>query len=212
MIKRLPAASSIPRLLSGRSLRLGLTLAPALMLTLSLVPGALAEDAAGGQDPQAHAATAAEAPAAGHGATPAPLAGLGTEDEVQQYCSNIADAARDKRYLLQKQELEKLQGDVDKRIAILEKRKMEYEDWLKQRNDFLKQAEANLIAVYKTMKADAAAPQLADMNPILAAAIIMKLPARQSGLILSEMDPAKAAVIGSIMASAGDPNTSKEPS
>ncbi len=33
----------------------------------------------------------------------------------------------------------------------------EYEDWLKRRNDFLKQAELGLVDIYKTMKPDAAA-------------------------------------------------------
>ena len=42
-----------------------------------------------------------------------------SEYEIRQFCTNIADAARDRRYLLQKQELEKLQTDVDERIAPL---------------------------------------------------------------------------------------------
>lgn len=132
--------------------------------------------------------------------------------EIQQYCTNIIDQARDQRYLLQKQDLEQLQQDVDNRIAVMEARKAEYEDWLKRRNDFMQQAEANLVNVYKTMKADAAAPQLEEVNPGLAAAIIMKLPPRQSGLILAEMDAKKAAMVASIMSSAADKTTSRDPS
>lgn len=133
-----------------------------------------------------------------------------TADDIQRFCTNIADPARDQRYLLQKQELEKLQSDVDTRIATLETRKAEYEDWLKRRNDFLKNAELGLVDIFKTMKADAAAPQLAEMKIEIAAAIIMKLPARQSGLILAEMDPKKAGMISTIIASASNPNTSKD--
>lgn len=132
--------------------------------------------------------------------------------EIQQYCTNVIDQARDQRYLLQKQDLEKLQQDIDNRIAVMEARKAEYEDWLKRRNDFMKQAEANLVNVYKTMKADAAAPQLQEINAGIAAAIIMKLPPRQSGLILAEMDAKKAATIASIMSSATDKTTSRDPS
>ncbi|MHB0953296.1 MAG: MotE family protein [Allorhizobium sp.] len=135
-----------------------------------------------------------------------------TQAEIQQFCTSIAEPARDQRYLLQKQELEKLQADVDGRIAILEKRKAEYEDWLKRRNDFLKQAEDNLVDIYKKMKADAAAPQLEQIDVVLAAAIIMRLPSRQSSLILSEMDAEKAALVAAVMSSAADPNTSKDPS
>lgn len=143
---------------------------------------------------------------------PATISAGSTQDEIRQFCTNIADAARDQRYLLQKQELDKLQSEIDGRITLLEERRAEYEDWLKQRNDFMRQAEAGLVDIYKTMKADAAAPQLQETPPILAAAIIMKLPAKQSGLIMAEMDPKKAGVIASIMASAADPLTSKDPS
>ncbi|MFD1744831.1 MotE family protein [Rhizobium helianthi] len=139
-----------------------------------------------------------------------PVAPTGTAADIERFCTNIADPARDQRYLLQKQELEKLQSDVDERIAILEQRKAEYEDWLTRRNDFMQRAEAGLVDIYKTMKPDAAAPQLQEMRLELAAAIIMKLPARQSGLILSEMDPTKAGQISMIMSSASDPNTSKD--
>lgn len=135
-----------------------------------------------------------------------------TEAEIRQFCTSIADAARDQRYLLQKQELEKLQADVDGRIAILEKRREEYEDWLSRRNEFMKQAEGQLVEIYRKMAPDAAAPQLEQTNVMLAAAIIMRLPPRQSSLILTEMNPDKAAKVAAIMSSAGDPNTSKDPS
>lgn len=135
-----------------------------------------------------------------------------SEAEIRQFCTGIADAARDQRYLLQRQELEKLQADIDSRIVVLEERRVEYEDWLSRRNTFMEQAEGQLVEIYKNMAPDAAAPQLQETNVILAAAIIMKLPARQSSLILSEMDPARAAEVASIMSRAGDPNTSKDPS
>ncbi|NLS18090.1 MotE family protein [Rhizobium sp. P40RR-XXII] len=132
-----------------------------------------------------------------------------SQDEIRQFCTNIADPARDQRYLLQKQELEKLQADVDQRIAIMDKRKAEYEDWLKRRDDFLKTADLGLVDIYKNMKPDAAAASLNDVRTTIAAAIIMKLSSRQSSLILAEMDAKKAAVITNIIASASDPNTSK---
>ncbi len=143
----------------------------------------------------------------------APAAGIPANgNEIQQFCTNIADAARDQRYLLQKKDLEKLQFDIDERIATLEKRRSEYEDWLKRRNDFLKQAQIGLVGIYKTMKADAAAAKLELVNPGVAAAILMQLPPRQSSLILSEMSNEKAAVVTNVISSATDPDTSKEPS
>lgn len=61
---------------------------------------------------------------------PAQVTEASTSDEIQKFCTNIADAARDQRYLLQKQELEKLQADVDDRIKALQDRTAEYQDWL----------------------------------------------------------------------------------
>ncbi|KAA1185913.1 flagellar protein [Rhizobium tropici] len=132
-----------------------------------------------------------------------------SQDEIRQFCTNIADPARDQRYLLQKQELEQLRTDIDQRIATMDKRKAEYEDWLKRRDDFLKTADLGLVDIYKNMKPDAAAASLNDVKTTIAAAIIMKLSSRQSSLILAEMDAKKAAVITNIIASASDPNTSK---
>jgi flagellar motility protein MotE (MotC chaperone) len=142
----------------------------------------------------------------------APPAEDATASEIERFCTNIADAARDQRYLLQRKDLEALQATVDERIATLEKRRAEYEDWLKRRNDFLKQAELGLVDIYKTMKPDAAAGKLEMVRPEIAAAIVMRLPPRQSSLILSEMSDEKAAVLTNIISSASDPNTSKEPS
>jgi flagellar motility protein MotE (MotC chaperone) len=142
---------------------------------------------------------------------PASFAATSSQDEIQKFCGNIADQARDQRYLLQKQELEKLQADVDDRIKTLESRTTEYQDWLKRRNDFVQRAQAGLVDIFKTMKPDAAAPQLEQMKMEIAAAIIMQLPARQSALFLSEMDPEKAGMISTIISAASDPNTSKRP-
>jgi flagellar motility protein MotE (MotC chaperone) len=164
--------------------RLALPAAAVVMLT---IPGAFAQEArtsAGGE--------------------------LTSEEEIKQFCSNIAEPARDQRYLLQK--LEKLRADVDSRIAEMQKRKDEYQDWLKRRDVFMKQAEAGLTDIYKKMKPDAAAQQLQSVKIEVAAAVIMRLNASQSSLILNEMDPQKAAVIANIIASASDPNTSKDPS
>lgn len=122
--------------------------------------------------------------------------------EVERFCSNIADAARDRRYALQAEELKKLQAEVDKRIALLEERRGEYEIWLKRREVFLARAEEGVVQIYSRMKPDAAAERLAVMNVDLAAAILMKLDARKSSVILNEMESKSAAELTRIMASA----------
>jgi flagellar motility protein MotE (MotC chaperone) len=123
-------------------------------------------------------------------------------DEVQRFCSNIVDAARDRRYALQAEELKKLQADVDERMKALEAKRLEYEEWLKRRDDFLAKAEDNVVKIYAKMKPDAAAERLAQVRVELAAGILMKLDPRQASTILNEMDAKAAATITGIMASA----------
>ncbi len=124
------------------------------------------------------------------------------ESEVQRFCSNIADAARDRRYSLQAAELKQLQTEVDKRIGALEEKRDEYEEWLKRREVFLARAEDSLVKIYSGMKPDAAAERLAGTNVELAAAILMKLDARKASVILNEMDTKAAAALTGIMGSA----------
>nr|WP_225248333.1 MotE family protein [Mesorhizobium sp. J8] len=137
-------------------------------------------------------------------ARPAALAGGKTPDEseVQRFCSNIADAARDRRYALQAEELKQLQAGIDERMKALEAKKTEYEEWLKRREVFLARAEDGVVKIYAGMKPDAAAERLAMVNAELAAAILMKLDSRKAGVILNEMDQKAAATLTGIMASA----------
>jgi flagellar motility protein MotE (MotC chaperone) len=134
---------------------------------------------------------------AGDAAAPA-----ATADEVQRFCTNITDAARDRRYALQAKELERLKSDIDERIKALEAKRSEYEDWLKRRDDFLAKIEDNVVKIYAKMKPDAAAERLAEVQVELAAGILMKLDPRQASTILNEMDSTAAAVITGIMVTA----------
>jgi len=129
-----------------------------------------------------------------------PLASGGTE--VQRFCSNIADAARDQRYAIQAKELERLKGEIDERMKALEAKRLDYEQWLKRRDDFLSKAEDNVVKIYAKMKPDAAAERLAEVKIELAAGILMKLDPRQASTILNEMDSKAAATITGVMASA----------
>lgn len=133
-------------------------------------------------------------------------------DEIRAFCSNIADAARDQRYLLQKKELDGLQTDIEERIAELNMRRDEYERWLKLRNDFLDKAEGGLVDIYKNMRADSAAEKLELVNINVAAAIVMKLKPRLASQILNEMDAKTAANLTGIIASAADSSVPRDPS
>ncbi|WP_172348766.1 MotE family protein [Mesorhizobium sp. NZP2298] len=124
------------------------------------------------------------------------------QSEIERFCSNIADAARDRRYALQAEELKQLQAGIDERMKALDAKKAEYETWLKRREVFLARAEDGVVKIYAGMKPDAAAERLAMVNADLAAAILMKLDSRKAGVILNEMDQKAAATLTGIMASA----------
>lgn len=146
--------------------------------------------------PQAEAQAAVETTGA------VPTAAEPQPTEIERFCSNITDAARDRRYTLQTQELEALQKDIDERMKLLEEKRAEYEEWLKRRDDFLSKTEDNVVKIYATMKPDAAAERLAAVDIIVASGILMKLDARKAGVILNEMDSKAAAALTAIMASA----------
>ena len=151
----------------------------------------------------AAAALAVLVTASGSAATETPTAAATADaTEIERFCSNIADAARDRRYTLQAQELQTLQQEVDKRIELLEEKRAEYESWLKRREEFLAQAEDNVVKIYSGMRPDAAAERLAEIDVELAAGILMKLDARKAGVILNEMERKAAAVLTGVMASA----------
>lgn len=123
-------------------------------------------------------------------------------NDVERFCTNITDAARDQRYALQAEELRSLQAEVDARIAALEEKRAEYEEWLSRREKFLAKAQDNVVDIYGRMRPDAAAERLTELGPELAAGILMKLDARKAGIIMNEMETKAAAGVTSIMASA----------
>lgn len=135
-------------------------------------------------------------------AADAAAAPAGDVSEIERFCSNIADAARDRRYALQAKELQDLQAEIDSRMKALDEKRAEYETWMKRREAFLEQAQDGVVKIYTGMKPDAAAERLADLKPDLAAGILMKIEPRKASVILNEMDSKTAATVTTIMAAA----------
>ncbi|MEX0955135.1 MAG: MotE family protein [Rhizobiaceae bacterium] len=146
-------------------------------------------------------ALAAVLPAASQSLVPGAPA-ESSADEIERFCGNIVDAARDRRYALQKMELETLQTDIDERIVKLEEKRAEYEEWLSRRDRFMKQAQDAVVEIYGNMRPDAAASQLGELRAETAAAILMSLDARKASVILNEMKIETAASLTGIMVSA----------
>ncbi|MEH6718089.1 MAG: MotE family protein [Aurantimonas endophytica] len=115
--------------------------------------------------------------------------------EVEQYCLNIADKAQDARYSLQESRMKDLEAAISQQIDELEVKRADYETWLAERQRFLDSASQIVVDIYSQMKADAAAPQLANLDRDAAASVLVRLKSRQASDILSEMSPAVAAEI-----------------
>jgi len=126
-------------------------------------------------------------------------AAIGTKTPASQYCSNIANAARDARYAWQARELAELEGRIKERIAKLQRRTGEFKEWLARRDAFLKKARENLVSIYTGMRREAAAAQLAAIDPEMAAAVLAKLKPRVASAILNEMNANRAAPLIAIV-------------
>jgi flagellar motility protein MotE (MotC chaperone) len=118
---------------------------------------------------------------------------------VKAYCQNIEDAALDVRFLNQKNEIRRLEGELEKRRTALEDKRAEYQRWLERRDEFINKAEGSLVALYGKIKPDAAAVQLAAIDEEAAAALLLKLKTKSASAILDQMDSAKAARLVSVM-------------
>ncbi len=139
-------------------------------------------------------------------APPKPVPAAEPSPTVKSYCENIADPALDARFLHQKAELARLEDELAKKTGLLEARKAEFQEWLKRRDEFISKAEGSLVKLYSKIKPDAAAPQLAAMDEEAAAALLLKLSAKNSSAILDQMETAKAARLVSVMIGAARPS------
>ncbi|WP_210318574.1 MotE family protein [Aureimonas endophytica] len=119
--------------------------------------------------------------------------------EVERYCSAIADPAREARIAVQQKKLKDLEAQVDARIDELEKKRADYQTWLKERQVFLDSVSDTMLNIYAKMKPDAAAAQLAAVDRPTAAALLVKLNARTASAILAEMSAPIAAELGNLI-------------
>ena len=120
--------------------------------------------------------------------------------EIERFCSNIADPARERRYALLKAEIETLEEGIDARMRALEAKRAAVEEWLEKRDAFLSRAQSQLVSIYAGMRPDAAAERLALLDDALAAGVVMKLSPKRAALVLNEMKSGKAAAISAVIA------------
>lgn len=187
----------------------------AFALGIGMISGAAAAQEkqpardSGAKDAAAKEAAGKEAAPKGAKAQPAEAPKEAPKDAASAakaplYCTNIADAAADARFAWQKETLLALEKQIEERIALLETKRAEYEEWLRRREEFLRRADEGIVAIYSRMRPDAAALQLANMDDETAAAVLTKLNPRSASAILNEMEPARAAKLAHTMAGAAN--------
>ena len=125
------------------------------------------------------------------------------------YCENIIDVAAEARAAFRLKKLQELEQQVEMRIKLLETKRAEIESWLVKREKFVDTAQKQLIEIYRRMRPDAAALQLAALNEMTAAAVILQLKPRTASTILNEMDPKLAARLASFVSYAAKKNKPK---
>jgi|SRR5579863_5001693 len=122
-----------------------------------------------------------------------------TGDGVARFCANIAPVAEEARIAWQLKRLTDLEAQIKKRIAELDAKEAEARDWVGKREDMMKKADDEVVAIYAKMQPEAASAQLIVMDDQSAAAILSKLNPRAASAILNEMAAEKAAKLTDLM-------------
>jgi flagellar motility protein MotE (MotC chaperone) len=133
-------------------------------------------------------------------------------DGVQQYCANVASFAAEARIAWQMKRLDELQTQLKQKIADLEAKEAESRDWVLKRQDMMKKAADDIVAIYAKMEPEAAAAQMAVLDEGTAAAVLAKLKPAVSSAILNEMEPGKAAKLTNVMSGLANPSAERKKS
>ena len=126
------------------------------------------------------------------------------DDDVMRYCTNIRDDAREARYALLDERMATARAELAAQRDALVERTAELAEWTRRREAFLALADERLVAIYAAMRADAAAEQLALIEPVVGAAVLVRLKPRQASAVLAAMPTERAAELASIIAAAKD--------
>jgi flagellar motility protein MotE (MotC chaperone) len=133
-----------------------------------------------------------------------------TPAHFEPYCKAVYEELGKKRQNREAIELKKVIEEVEAKTATLEQRIETLKEWTAKRDAFKALAQESIVKLYSRMQPESAASQLVAMPEDVAAAVVMKLDAKLSGVILAEMDAAKAARITSLIAVAGEVSTASK--
>ncbi|MFD1695816.1 MotE family protein [Roseibium aestuarii] len=125
--------------------------------------------------------------------------------DVELYCKNIAQSAEEARIAWQTWKLLSLETKVQAQVALLERKRAEFEQWVEKRAKLLAEVEGHVVNIVSRMRPDAAAAQLSTTDDDTATGVLLKLKPRVASEILDEMDPARAAQLTQAMVGFSDP-------
>ena len=128
--------------------------------------------------------------------------------DVEKFCANIADVARDARFAWEAKTLKDLKAEIEAATAALEAKQAELQELLTRREEFRKLAQQTVVDIYSRMRPEAAAAQLAALDESTAAAVLIKLNSRTASAILGEMDIPRAVSLAQLISGGGEPEES----
>lgn len=134
----------------------------------------------------------APAEAAAQATTPAEAAATGPSD-ADAFCASIGEPAAEARFAWQAETLKSLEAKLQDTLKQLNAKKAELEMLSDRQDSGLREAESRMTEIFSRMRPDAAALQLAAMDPAMAVALLGKLPPRSASAVLNEMETARAA-------------------
>jgi flagellar motility protein MotE (MotC chaperone) len=141
-----------------------------------------------------HVASLAETPAVPPPTSPGP-----DSDLALDYCRSFGTAAVDARKLRQERELQKMQAELEEKLAIVKAESERLEALLAKHDAIMDAASKDVVKIYAAAEPAAAARQLEKTEPWVSATILRRLPAKLAGEILSIMDTGKAANLIAVM-------------
>src|SRR5208283_2761928 len=124
------------------------------------------------------------------------------EADAGRFCAAVGPSIAEARVAWQTKRLNELDAQVKQRIADLEKAEAAAREWIAKREEVMKAANDDLVAIYAKMQPENAARQISTMDDRIAAAILGKLKPTAAGAILDEMEAERASRLAGMIAGA----------
>ncbi|NJM28834.1 MAG: hypothetical protein HC855_00675 [Rhizobiales bacterium] len=118
----------------------------------------------------------------------------------QDYCENFSNIVADLRVQRQKEELLKLEEEVDAKLKEVLARTEDLKEMIRKRDEMLELASNELLKIYSRMDPESAARQLEKIETGTAAAILRRLKPQLASEILATMEVKRASLLVQIIA------------